>query len=197
MDFTKKELKDLFFAWLIISLAFAILLSGSLSLSSLAFSFLLSSLTVGISFIAHELMHKYFAQKYGFKAHFVAFYNMLFLALAFSFLGFIIAAPGAVYIIGRMSNSQNGKISLAGPATNLVLALLSISLLFLVPKSLLSMLFYYSFSINTLLASFNLLPIMPFDGKKVYNWSKPVYFTALALALTMLIIWYAFGNRLL
>src|SRR3989338_3366664 len=101
MKFSHKEIKDLFAAWFFISLAFAILLSGGLtsfSVSSLIFSFLVSSIVVGVSFLAHEIMHKYLAQKYGLQAEFHAFYNMLFLALLISFFGFIIAAPGAVFI---------------------------------------------------------------------------------------------------
>ena len=94
MIFSHRELKDLFFAWLMISLAFAILFSGDASfLLSLNFSFFLifviSAFTVGISFLFHELMHKYVAQKYRLWAEFHASYKMLWLALLFSLFGFI------------------------------------------------------------------------------------------------------------
>jgi len=44
--------------------------------------------------------------------------------LLFSLFGFIIAAPGAVFIRGMITRERNGKISLAGPMTNIVLAIL-------------------------------------------------------------------------
>ena len=102
MNFNRREIKDLFVAWLIISVAFAILLSGTKLLFSPKFiiSLFISALTVGIGFLFHEIMHKYIAQKYKLKAEFHAFYGMLLLALLFSLFGFIIAAPGAVFISG-------------------------------------------------------------------------------------------------
>ena len=118
MYFTNREKRDLLAAGIIISLAFAILFShGIKELFSLnpAFLeiFLIAFLTAGIGFLFHELMHKYVAQKYKLKAEFHAFYGMLFLSLFFSLFGFIIAAPGAVFISGYYINREkNGKISI-------------------------------------------------------------------------------------
>ena len=68
MKFSDKEKKDLFFAGLMISLAFAILLSGGFS-GILSFGFyvvfVIAFFTAGIGFLFHELMHKYVAQSYG------------------------------------------------------------------------------------------------------------------------------------
>ena len=98
MKFSHREIKDLFYAGIMISLAFAILLSGGYKALfsfdiGLIFAFVISFFTAGIGFLLHELMHKYIAQKYKLGAEFHAFYNMLWLALLFSLFGFIIAAP--------------------------------------------------------------------------------------------------------
>ena len=192
MKFNRREIRDLVIAWLIISLAFAILFSGIKSLFSNIFiiSLLISAFTVGIGFLFHELMHKYLAQKYGLGAEFHAFYGMLLLALAFSLFGFIIAAPGAVFIYGRVNKEKNGKISLAGPLINIALAFLFLILLFFNSNKIFEMVAFYGLSINSLLALFNLLPFIPFDGGKVYAWSKTAYFTSLIVALFLFISRY-------
>ena len=120
MRFSKSEIKDLFFAWLLISIAFAILFSsrfGGIVDSVFGFGFVISFLTVGIGFLFHELSHKVVAQKYGLSAEFKAFYGGLLIAVGLAFIGFIFAAPGAVYIRGFITRARNGKISVAGPIT--------------------------------------------------------------------------------
>ena len=194
MRFSTKEKKDLFFAGIMISLAFAILLSGGFRLN-LNFNFLiifiLAFFTAGIGFLLHELMHKYFAIKYGLFGEFKAFYKMLWLAILFSFFGFIIAAPGAVFIKGRITKEKNGKISLAGPMTNIFLALIFLILILLLnnsPSLILKAFLGFGLTINSLLAAFNMIPVMPFDGKKVYDWNKKIYFTSLIIAIGLFIL---------
>ena len=199
MRFTYREQRDLFLAGIMISAAFAILLSGGLP-SILSFDprilivFGIAFFTAGIGFLLHELMHKYVAQRYGLGAEFQAFYPMLWLAIVFSFFGFIFAAPGAVFISGAMTRERNGKISLAGPATNIVLAALFAGALFLtrLEPSLWQTLFEVGLSINALLAVFNMIPVAPFDGAKILAWNKGAYtFTVvIALALFILSMWW-------
>jgi len=188
MKFSKKEVKDLLSAWLLISLAFAILFTTELSISVFITSFIISLLTAGIGFLFHELMHKSLAQKYHLWAEFRASYNMLFLAVLFSFFGFIIAAPGGVLIQGHLTKERNGKISLAGPMTNLIIAILFlIPLLILKPENLFNLFLVYGFKINSLLALFNLIPFPPFDGYKVMDWNKTIYYISAIFALGLFI----------
>jgi Zn-dependent protease len=134
-------------------------------------------------------MHKFVAQKYLLWAEFRASYKMLWLALLFSFFGFIIAAPGAVLIRGNLNREKNGKISLAGPMTNIVLAFLFLILLLSINSGgILNLFFSYGLIINSLLALFNLIPFPPFDGYKVYIWNKAVYFTASIIALGLFLL---------
>ncbi len=187
MKFSGKEKKDLFFAGLMISLAFAILLSGGLGgILSLGFYiiFVIAFFTAGIGFLFHELMHKYVAQSYGLFAEFKAYYKMLWLAILLSFFGFIIAAPGAVYIRGNITKEKNGKISLAGPVTNIILGILFLILLFtLRSEGIFRAFLGFGLTINSLLAAFNMIPAVPFDGSKVIAWNKKVYYIILILAI--------------
>ena len=170
MRFSSIEFKDLIKAWVAISIAFAILLSGLQNLFSFVRMFILSTLTVGIAFLLHELAHKFVAQHYGYFSEFRAFNQMLILAIIMSFFGFIIAAPGAVMIAGFVDREKGGKIALAGPLTNIAL-----TILFLVPLILTGAeIARVGFMINSLLALFNLLPFGMFDGAKVRRWDKKV-----------------------
>ncbi|MAG38036.1 site-2 protease family protein [Candidatus Pacearchaeota archaeon] len=189
MRFSRKEKKDLFYAGIMLSLAFAILLSGGLSglfKSEVGFTtiFLVAFLTAGIGFLLHELAHKYVAISYGLRAEFKAFYGMLWLAVGLSFFGFIIAAPGAVFIQGfGLNRAKNGKISLAGPVTNIVLAVLFMILGLFYTAGILGAIASFGFTINALLAAFNMIPVMPFDGAKVLAWDKRIYGIIMVVAL--------------
>ena len=190
MRFSQIEKKDLFFAGILISLAFAILLSGGYNVllkmnSGLIVAFVIAFFTAGIGFLLHEIMHKYVAQSYGLRAEFRANYNMLWFALVASLFGFIFAAPGAVYISGwNIDKRKNGKISLAGPVTNIVLAIVFLILLLVFGKEgILGELFSFGLTINALLGAFNMIPVMPFDGAKIIAWDKTVYYVALVIAI--------------
>ncbi len=189
MKFSQREVGDLLFAWLMISIAFAILFLDydTLNLYSISRSFLLSFFVVGTAFFLHELGHKFIAQRYGYYAEFRAFKGMLYLAVLMSFFGFIFVAPGGVLIKGRITLKKNGIISLAGPLINIILGFLFF-VLFLMFKS---EFFHFSFIINSFIGLFNLIPVMPFDGGKIFAWNKRVYLLIAVLALIV------FGLRFL
>jgi Zn-dependent protease len=186
------EKKDLLKAWIAISIAFAIAFGGGISGVSLDIRFLLSflvaGLTVGIGFIAHELSHKLLAIKYGCSAEFRSFDQMLILAIIFSFFGFILAAPGGVFIKGRITPAQNGKVSAAGIVANLVVAFLFLVLALLVPVPPVQVVAGYGVLINSWLALFNLLPFLNFDGKKVLAWNKTAYGALIAAGIILMFL---------
>ena len=178
--FSGIEIRDIVVAWLALAVAFTIsywsrvsLFGGSyLGSYGVEYFFVLSLFTIGPGFVLHELSHKFVAQRYGFWAEFRMWPMGLLLALATSLLGFIFAAPGATYISGmNISKEENGKISLAGPMVNVVIALIFL------PFAIFGTGFWadlggYGTYINIFLALFNLLPIGPLDGAKVFGWNK-------------------------
>lgn len=151
----------------------------------------LAALTAGIGFLLHELAHKKVALKYRCHAEFKSFDFMLLLAIGMSFFGFLLVAPGGVFIRRdhkRISKRENGWISLAGPLTNIALALVFLLLLFVFKEGFINNMANYGFEINAWLAFFNMLPFSILDGKKVFDWDKKVGFLMLIGSLTLLIV---------
>ena len=182
------EIRDLIKAWIAISIAFTIMMKGSLNLNFYQV-FIVSFITVGTGFLLHELGHKFVAQRYGCFAEFRSFDQMLLLAIAMSFFGFLFAAPGAVMITGPVGRSRNGKISAAGPVVNLGLALIFLLVIFFLrPVGMLKVICLYGFMINSWLALFNMIPIWNFDGVKVLAWNKTVYGIIAAMAVLFLFL---------
>ncbi|MFH1316035.1 MAG: hypothetical protein ABII01_00795 [Candidatus Woesearchaeota archaeon] len=178
---SKKELIDIFKAWIVISIAFS-LIFGTSPLSNYISAFIISLLTVGLGFLLHELAHKLMAQHYGCYAEFRSFDSMLVIALVFAFFfGIVFAAPGAVMISGPVGKSRNGKISMAGPLMNLILAAIFLLNFIFLPIPFLKTLFGLGFLINTWLALFNMIPVWNFDGKKILNWNKLIYALMVAI----------------
>ncbi len=188
--FSKIELRDLFKAWVIISVAVGIVLTGGVLGFKLFTNVLLAALTVGIGFLFHEMGHKIVAQKYGCFAEFRADNYMLFLAIITSFFGIVFAAPGAVWISGHVGKDRNGKIALAGPATNLCLALVLVVLSLFFDGGYIGKIISLGLLVNVWLALFNLLPFWILDGKKILTWDKGVYFGVFALAIALFILRY-------
>ncbi len=128
-------------------------------------------LTIGLGFILHELAHKYVSLHYGVHAEYRAWTLGLFLAIVLAVtVGFIFAAPGAVYILGRVNRKQNAMISLAGPTMNLVLAVVFVALL-----PFLGWVSVIGAQVNLWLGLFNMIPFFPFDGQKVASWDWRVW----------------------
>lgn len=177
--FSQKEVRDILVAWAALALAFTIAYSGGVAggatlLSSLSFPYLftIAFVAVGSGFVLHELMHKFTAERYGYWAEFRMWVVGIVLALITSTLGFIFAAPGATYIQGHdVSDRQNGIISLAGPATNIVIAAVFL-LVGSVGTGFVADIGAVGFPVNLFLATFNMLPVMPLDGAKVFRWNK-------------------------
>ncbi len=177
-----RELRDLVKAWFIISLAFAIAFSGGGFFdTSILVIFLVSAFTVGLGFILHELAHRYAAKRYGAHAEFYANNTMLFIALLFSFFGFIFAAPGAVVIRGYLTKRKYGHIALAGPMMNILLGILFLVIALFMPFTL--PVTKPGMMINFWLALFNMLPFPIFDGFKVLKWNKIVYGIVLGVCI--------------
>ncbi|MFH1235182.1 MAG: site-2 protease family protein [Candidatus Diapherotrites archaeon] len=185
---SEKERNDLLISWFTISIAFAFVLGPGL-LNAVDFLYFLpiSFVAVGTAFIFHELAHRQVARHFGCYAEFRAWTWGLVLAIALPLLTFgrfMFAAPGAVYIYGEhITRRQNGLISIAGPATNIVIGLVFLAVWFYARLSMdldpyIVELFITVAQINFFLAFFNLIPVPPLDGSKVIAWNAAVWAAA-------------------
>ena len=184
---TQAELIDLAIADVALSIAFAIVLSG---FNNVLFYLPITFFAVTISFVLHEYMHKIIAQRYGAIAAFKRSDIGIVIALITSFLGFLMAMPGATMIYtNNFTKKEDGVVSLAGPLTNLIIFFIVFILLLLLPfrNTYLDLALYFAAFINLWLAYFNMLPIYPLDGSKVLNWNKPIYISMLVGVVVLLL----------
>lgn len=198
--FSQKELKDLAIAVGVLTICFSIaftsqgILSQDLKLMRFLTVLPISFLAVITAFALHEIAHKVTANHFGYVAAFSYSRQGLILAAVVSILfGFLWAAPGAVFIYGHPSKRENGIISIAGPATNLVIGIAFTSFFF--AFAVIGVVFEASFaiasafglvaSVNVFIGLFNMLPLMPFDGAKIWKWNKVIYVVMLVLFIPM------------
>jgi len=208
LNLSVNELSELGIGWLIIS--FIILyLSGVINIlineGRIPNSLILYLFIIGISFFTHELTHKFTAIRFGAKAYFRLSKEGLFITLLSLLIGIPILAVGAVFWWGEASASTGirGRVSSAGPISNIVLAGLflviqglggllggSELLLFLLePTSSIGLLFYFIGSrgvyLNVFLGIFNLLPIGVLDGAKVLAWDGRIWLALIGSLLAL------------
>jgi Zn-dependent protease len=148
----------------------------------------------------------------------VANNGWLLISIVIAFAGFFIAAPGAVWHRGYLTERQGGLIALAGPVTNLVFAILFLLALPILAATglsasgasiagidlygLLFLLCFIGYKLNAFIGLFNMLPAGPFDGAKVLAWS-PLFFgitVAIGILLTFVLepaaVWRLLGTPL-
>ena len=170
----------------ILTIAFTLALSDGLSAVMNEPDILIRTLPLAFGavmtgFLLHELAHKWMAQQYGCWAEYRGNRNGLYFALLMSSFGFLLAAPGAVMVSGRITERQNGIIAAVGPITNIIIALVAFPIYLLTagleqPIALIGELARFIVVINLILGGFNMIPVQPLDGSKVIVWSKPAYF---------------------
>lgn len=195
---TRRERSDLLIAWLAISIAFSLIfIRGGVNLDLFILYLLISMGTVGIGFILHELAHKFTAMRFGYWAEFQKDNLMLVVAVAMAALvGVVFAAPGATMIYGPgLTREQNGRISAAGPAINLLLCIPFALLLLisaavdvsLLNRNLLAMIGMVGLQVNAMIAAFNMLPVSVLDGRKVLAWNPAIFAVLIAAAFGILL----------
>ncbi len=178
--FTKDEIRDLVIAILALALIF--------SYPNLEQGFFLALIIVFISFFLHEMGHKFLATRLGAQATFKMWPFGILFGLLTMFLPIKFFAPGFVEIVpykfGRLgikvikiTPRDLGQIALAGVGINIFFAWL-----FAVMEG---EIFTTLAQINALLAFFNLLPIPPLDGSKIFLWS--IWLWVFLFLLTLLV----------
>ena len=187
-QFSPGEISSIIIAWLVLSVAityrnFVGLFTGIGSLEVVIAGFIATA----TGFIIHEMGHKYVAIRRGYVAHFRLWMQGLLLTLfvvVFSGGGIVFGAPGAVYIAPaaaayygydsasrpRDPEQENMVISSAGPGINLAFAVAFLALvLATLSGSFLWTIAQFGFALNVGLGSFNMLPVPPLDGSKIFR----------------------------
>ena len=170
--FERREVIDIAVAVMVLSVAFMVLYRNGSIMDYLGYH------------------HKFVAQNSGMRSEFRMWPAGLGITLITSLFGFLFAAPGAVVIHGCPDKRTNGRISIAGPAVNIVLCAVGIAGCLVFNYSAWVLFFMLLASLNAFLAFFNLLPIPPLDGSKIVTWNIPVYVIALAAAIIELAYLY-------
>jgi Zn-dependent protease len=187
--FSPKEIKHLAVAMLLVigvGLSYAFLSVGDLLLVASASAVILTA-----SFFVHEIAHKVTAQRRGLWAEFrLTLWGSLLTAIFMVLpVAFKIISPGAVMISGPASMDEIGKISIAGPITNIVLSSVLLAAAY-VPANPISWVFVVGALINGYIAVFNLLPFGILDGFKIFNWNKTVWALAFAASAALTALSY-------
>ena len=194
------ELIDLLISFAVLTIAFA-LVGGDLN-SLTPERLAIVAVAVGTGFMLHELAHKFVAQRYGYWAEYkMSLWGLALTVVMALTIHIVFAAPGAVMIRKNSSYSSPGYsdnfegddaywdrmdrktggedlwISLAGPLTNVILTMFFFALLMsgMLTTPLFIGMAVTAFQINLMLAAFNLIPIDPLDGGKIFRGNALIW----------------------
>ncbi|MGI0100221.1 MAG: site-2 protease family protein [Candidatus Micrarchaeaceae archaeon] len=198
------EIRDIIIADIVLIIAFSLTIVGGLTalkggvgISNFLKYVPIAALAVSLSFILHEMMHKFFAQRYGAVAEFRTSWTGLVITLVTGMFGFLLGIPGATMIYtSGFTKRQDGIVSLVGPLTNLAVfgAFLAAALILNPPQSsYLATALSFTIFISILLAFFNMLPIYPLDGSKVMRWNKPLYAVVMLAIFGLMVLFTNIG----
>jgi Zn-dependent protease len=147
--------------------------------------------------MAHEMAHKFVAQHYGQWSEFRMTQQGYLLSAIAILWSFPIFGTGVVATSRAKSLEEDGKVNLAGPLTNFIIAAgIAIGMLLLVaavgvplvdPMTNLMIVLRYGLILNAMLGAFNMIPIQPFDGATVKSWNTAVW-AVLTVALVALLL---------
>jgi Zn-dependent protease len=186
--FSPKELKHLTIGALLVmgvGLTYFLYVGLASPSSLLALAGLTAAFT--LSFLLHEIAHKFSAQHFRLWAEFRLTTQGALITLVSIFLPppFKIISPGAVMIAGSGTKETVGKIAFSGPITNILLSAGCILI-----ATFTQDLFWFVAFINAFLAAFNLIPFGIIDGFKVFRWNKVFWAIAFFAAIALTVYTY-------
>lgn len=193
IQFTNREIKHLTIAALLVvgigfSLEYPLAIFGTFQSSFFDDYVMLTIFTIilVVSFFMHEIAHKIAAQRMGLWAEFRLILAGAVLTLFSIISPFKIISPGAVMIAGFADRERTGRISIAGPITNIILSTIFLMVVFPFPIKA----FMLGAAINAWIALFNLIPFGMLDGFKIFLWNKTVWALAFTASLILTIVSY-------
>jgi Zn-dependent protease len=147
-----------------------------------------------VSFFAHEMAHKLTAQKRGLWAEF----RLTLIGAALTLLStvapfFKIISPGAVMVGGMAGSESIGRISIAGPITNIALSTVFMLAAAVAPQGTsTAWVLMLCAGFNAWIALFNLIPFGMLDGFKVFLWNKAIWALVFTASIVLTAISYGF-----
>jgi Zn-dependent protease len=187
--FSSIEVKHLLVGIVLVSLVGISFITRSIVFTQ-PFMLVVESIVFILSFIAHELSHKFVAQKFGLWAEFRLSVSGALITLISILLPLKVIAPGSVVIGGMPDKETVGRTAISGPLVNVIL---SVAFLVGAIVSRLGVLYdslMFGAWFNAYLAIFNLLPFGALDGWKVFWWSRRNW--ALIFSLSIVVGVYSF-----
>lgn len=185
-----REVKDFLIAIFVLFSGYviSIYVDTRFPISSLPLVLLVSFFSIVLAFSAHEGAHRFMAIRLGAIAFFKKWNLGLLLIIVSSLVGSLFATAGAVQFTGITDESKIGKSALAGPATNLIIGT-SVYGIYLLGGfssiSLVGFLLINIFRINLWLGLFNMIPIPPIDGSKVFRWDLKIFVIVIVIAVAL------------
>ena len=185
-----REVKDFLIAIFVLFSGYviSIYVDARFPISSLPLVLLVSFFSIVLAFSAHEGAHRFIAIRLGAIAFFKKWNLGLLLIIVSSLVGSLFATAGAVQFTGITDESKIGKSALAGPATNLIIGT-SVYGIYLLGGfssiSLVGFLLINIFRINLWLGLFNMIPIPPIDGSKVFRWDLKIFVIVIVIAVAL------------
>jgi len=187
--FSEKEVKHLTVgALLVVGIGFSLGLFSSTFWQMSSVKLVLFTIMLTASFFIHEMAHKVVAQRNGFWAEFRLMFTGAILTLLSIISPFKIISPGAVMVAGPVDRENMGKISIAGPSTNIVLAVILLTAASLQAEY--QDVLMICAALNAWIALFNLIPFGMLDGFKIFLWNKATW--ALAFTASLVLTIYMF-----
>lgn len=188
--YISNETRDFLIAGSALVLAFVVAtyVGRRFTLAQIPEIFLTAVVTVVLAFVAHELAHRYVANRIGGLAFFRKWNLGVGLILLTSLLGVLFATPGAVRTTGVSSGRNTGIVALAGPLTNMIVAAVAYTASIFLSGGLIGYLLISITRLNAWFGFFNMIPFPPIDGSKVILWNRGVFAVSIlaAFALTYL-----------
>jgi len=184
--FSIKELQHLLIGTLLVM---AVGLSFFLNTSSSTIVIVGLTVAFTLSFLLHEIAHKFSAQHFNLWAEFRLTLQGTLITLLSAFLPppFKIISPGAVMIAGSGNRETIGKVAFSGPITNVGLSIICVLIAAVANQGL----FWVVAFINAFLATFNLIPFGIIDGLKIYRWNKLAWAIGFASAVGLMALTYS------
>jgi len=155
-----------------------------------------------LTIIPHELGHRQMARRFGCSSRFILSFRGFLATLlinALHFLtGFLVFFAGYTgincYFGGNFDTAVQGKTAAAGPATNIVISVVSLVVYYVISALthagniglLLIQYFLIELSnFNAYVAFFNLIPFWVLDGLKILRWNFKVWIALLIPSLIL------------